>query len=235
MKKIILCLFLFASLFSKGVAQSILVEYEEKQMNNLNHFDVWVTDSVTAMIGHSDEATLIVAPYLKHKRNGFTYCRETFMGNSNFYVKDSLHNFKWVLIPDTATILKRKCMSAKTTFRGREYKVFYAPSIPISDGPWKLGGLPGLILEAKSTDGFVEWRAIKLNLAYKGSYKIPDISKNTYLDWNTYVEKYHSSVEKLVHAMRSKGITQGAKAKLQVASKEIIHPQLNGEGVNIGD
>ena len=44
---------------------------------------------------------------------------------------------------------------ATTHFRGREWKVWFSEEIPLSLGPWKLGGLPGLIL-AVHCDNFVD-------------------------------------------------------------------------------
>jgi len=38
------------------------------------------------------------------------------------------------------------CRRAIGKFRGREYEVWYTTDIPIPGGPFKLGGLPGLIL-----------------------------------------------------------------------------------------
>ncbi len=55
----------------------------------------------------------------------------------------------WQLIPDsTATIIGYPCQLAKTNFKGRTWFAWYSEDIPISEGPWKLCGLPGLILRA---------------------------------------------------------------------------------------
>ena len=40
-----------------------------------------------------------------------------------------------------------ECQKAQCYFRGRQWTAWFAPGIPISDGPWKFGGLPGLITE----------------------------------------------------------------------------------------
>ncbi len=37
---------------------------------------------------------------------------------------------------------------ATSDFRGRHWTAWFATDIPVSDEPWKLGGLPGLILKA---------------------------------------------------------------------------------------
>lgn len=44
---------------------------------------------------------------------------------------------------------------AKSAFRGRFYEAWFTEEIPYDSGPWKFNGLPGLILEVKSTDGTV--------------------------------------------------------------------------------
>ncbi len=56
---------------------------------------------------------------------------------------------EWEVVADSAkTILGYSCQQARTTLYGRQWTAWYAEDIPMSYGPWKLGGLPGLILEA---------------------------------------------------------------------------------------
>lgn len=58
-------------------------------------------------------------------------------------------NIEWNLVDDsTRTILGYECMLATCDYHGRRWSAWFAPEIPVSDGPWKLCGLPGLILEA---------------------------------------------------------------------------------------
>ena len=57
----------------------------------------------------------------------------------------------WTMYEDsTITVLGMECKKATTNFRGRYWEVWYTEEIPISQGPWKLCGLPGMILKANS-------------------------------------------------------------------------------------
>ena len=61
---------------------------------------------------------------------------------------DSLHTQTWAMGDSTREVLGYTCQQATADFRGRRWTAWFATDIPISDGPWKLGGLPGLILKA---------------------------------------------------------------------------------------
>ena len=56
----------------------------------------------------------------------------------------------WTLTDDTLTVNGYHCQQATATFRGVAWTVWYTEEIPSSAGPWRLRGLPGLIVEAKS-------------------------------------------------------------------------------------
>jgi len=58
---------------------------------------------------------------------------------------------EWEVLPETTTILNYPCNKATTRFKGREWTVWFTTAIPRSEGPWKLCGLPGLILRAEDS------------------------------------------------------------------------------------
>ena len=47
----------------------------------------------------------------------------------------------------TKTILGYECQKAECEFRGRHWTAWFASEVPVSNGPWKFGGLSGLIME----------------------------------------------------------------------------------------
>ncbi|MPM68100.1 hypothetical protein SDC9_115031 [bioreactor metagenome] len=65
----------------------------------------------------------------------------------DYIYKDKLNAQEWQFADSTKTILNYPCQMATCDFRGRRWTAWFAPDIPISDGPWKFGGLPGLIME----------------------------------------------------------------------------------------
>lgn len=65
-----------------------------------------------------------------------------------YYEEDHLPQ-EWTPAEGDTVILGYNCMKAHASFRGRGWTAWYAVDIPISLGPWKLSGLPGIIMKAE--------------------------------------------------------------------------------------
>ena len=71
------------------------------------------------------------------------------------YYTESLLEMEWTVVEDSiATVLGYNCLMAETDYHGRHWKAWFTPEIPVPFGPWKLHGLPGLILKAEANGGF---------------------------------------------------------------------------------
>lgn len=83
-----------------------------------------------------------------------------------YTVTDSVPVIHWQIFPDTRLLNGTiRVQKARGWYGGRWYTAWFAPAIPWPDGPWKLGGLPGLILEASDEDKKVVFRFHSLRSA----------------------------------------------------------------------
>ena len=73
-------------------------------------------------------------------------------GIDKFVYEETPEEWTWEISDSTKNILGYECVKASTDFHGRKWITWFSPEIPVSNGPWKLGGLPGVILEASTDD-----------------------------------------------------------------------------------
>lgn len=90
--------------------------------------------------------------YYRNLNTKFLFCRGSALDSNlkhkpYLYKDHGAHNLSWILKDEYKTISDYKCQKATVNFRGRSYEAWFTTEIPLPYGPWKLGGLPGLILE----------------------------------------------------------------------------------------
>ena len=66
---------------------------------------------------------------------------------------EPLGEIQWEISDSTKSVLGYDCIKATANYHGRNWAAWFAPDIPLQEGPWKLTGLPGLILEASESTG----------------------------------------------------------------------------------
>lgn len=105
-------------------------------------------------------------------------------GAGFLWVKDSLYPMKWIIDTATKKVADLNCTKARCQFRGRNYTAWFTNDIPISKGPWKFGGLPGLIVELEDDQQFFSARFAKISNRAK-PVKIPSAK----IAWKDFVIK----------------------------------------------
>lgn len=79
------------------------------------------------------------------------------IGFNDFRVEIPTPEINWKIEDKFREIGGIQCQKAIGDFSGRKYIAWFAPSIPFPYGPWKLGGLPGIILEVADSKNEVQF------------------------------------------------------------------------------
>ncbi|MUV03161.1 GLPGLI family protein [Flavobacterium rakeshii] len=108
----------------------------------------------------------------------FTFTAPKLYEKGKIIIQDSLPNIKWKITNETKVILNFKCQKAIGEYKCREYVVWFTKNIPLNIGPWHLNGLPGAILEAKATDQYLEFTAIRVQHVKNNSKDIKNKKNN---------------------------------------------------------
>lgn len=96
---------------------------------------------------------------------------------NRYLVSESLPGFGWQLQDETMTIDEYVCKKATGNYAGRKWTVWYAEELAVPYGPWKLRGLPGMVLKAEDSKGIFSFtfagltrKAVPIREMGKGSY-----------------------------------------------------------------
>lgn len=87
---------------------------------------------------------------------------------------DTLPQIDWKLTDEEKKINGYPVHKATARFRGRSYTAWYTKAIPIPAGPWKLHGLPGLIVEAYDDTGEVKMVMTQLEVPVRQEIQIAE-------------------------------------------------------------
>lgn len=84
--------------------------------------------------------------YYKNLSKGLKTEKRDFLGRV-FLMNGAIPEFKWKIAPEQKKILDYVVQKATTTIDTTEIIAWFTPQIQISNGPYKYGNLPGMILE----------------------------------------------------------------------------------------
>lgn len=127
---------------------------------------------------------------------------------------------EWEITDETKDIIGYQCFKATTDYRGRRWTAWFTPEIPVQDGPWKLCGLPGLILEASDNHDEYHFVAngLKQNgiadvgfLCYRDNRGVSKVSRDKF--FNSWWKYTNSNFSGKMAAMYSKGSKPGDNTK----------------------
>ena len=140
-----------------------------------------------------------------------------YKGERLFSYTEPVSEIEWTIMEDSInTILGYECVMAKSDYHGRTWTVWFSPEIPIQDGPWKLRGLPGVILSADGGDDFhIEATEIgNTSHPVPDMYLVDDYEKSERKKILADHEYYENNLESILAAQGIKINADGSPANL---------------------
>ena len=154
-----------------------------------------------------------------------------FMWGDQIFVHEIATKINWKISTETKKIGKFNCKKATARFRGRNYTAWFTSEIPVPFGPWKLNGLPGLILEAYDTEKNVYWYFKSVEYPSKTKEPLSNIrnikgQRANYLSIPEFKkvceEKVQEQYEKMILVAKQHPGVVAEKGKIKDAFIEII-------------
>ena len=71
----------------------------------------------------------------------------------NLFSYDDEPKLQWSILPDKEKVGAYNAQKATTEFGGRKWTAWFTTDLPYQDGPYKFGGLPGLIVKVEDDKG----------------------------------------------------------------------------------
>lgn len=168
-----------------------------------------------------------VEVYKNFPANKNTVTYRTFGEGPTYLYTENKIAFDWKILPDSKKYLGYSCQKATTTFRGRAYEAWFTLDIPISEGPYKFAGLPGLILQIRDTNNQYVYNCIgiqkgnKPNAIKMWDWKYETITREKL---NIFLKRIH---ENPIGYLKTSGISvmqKGGNRKIEPVSESIRSP-----------
>ncbi|SNU10610.1 GLPGLI family protein [Prevotellaceae bacterium KH2P17] len=144
-----------------------------------------IADSVTKAHGSVQEALRLIGQYPTPRSFEYVFNNYPIQGQrtiadreyKSFYYKEPIAPITWTIQPRDTTILNMPCQFATCTYGNRKWTACFTSSIPVQAGPWKLQGLPGLILYAHDDSGIFSFECFEIRQG-EGTVSIPSLDKS---------------------------------------------------------
>ncbi len=144
--------------------------------------------------------------YMNFKSNELL-STELLSNGQRCYVQDVIPKLNWKLLPEKKQIGSYRCQRASALFRCAEYEAWFTTDIPLSVGPWKVGGLPGLIVSLSNKRTKITYKLLSAKYPLIESSVVivaPIPSKGKFMSFKDFATKEKAEQEKMITFLRAK-------------------------------
>jgi len=73
------------------------------------------------------------------------------ISTTHYRYEEPANSLNWTITPAMATVAGYACQRATASYGGRQWEAWFTREVPVSEGPYKFYGLPGLIVKVSDT------------------------------------------------------------------------------------
>ena len=166
----------YSTILQFGTEQSRFLDYLAYRVDSLANAGA-PEDLIAKANNDADRSAFYFEPVIfQNWPEGSMTVDDVLVPGTFTYSENMAH--EWTFGNGQKEICGYPCKEAKTSYGGREWTVWFAPSIPSNAGPWKLGGLPGLIMEAQDAEGIHHFTATALRKAACPIVRVQDAGRD---------------------------------------------------------
>ncbi|MGQ1944594.1 GLPGLI family protein [Ornithobacterium rhinotracheale] len=138
--------------------------------------------------------------------------------NKEKYIYDKLDRMQWKIEEgEIIDCMGFKCQKATTENRGRKWEVLFTNDLNFNAAPWKFYGLPGVILSAKTDDGFFNFKAVKINVLPENIEINNPFKKKQIISFDDYVNKYKELMDTIVSSLKTEDSSTSSTASINTS------------------
>lgn len=192
-----------------------LKNYEAKltfsEQESCFEFKLFESDSVIVENNDKNGHKTIAIPYTRQQSINVNLrekkIRELKHFKSAYLVEDTLSLPQWDITNEVRTISNHQCQKATTTYKGRTYEVWFTNEYPTIYGPWKLNGLPGLIILAHDKKNEVIFEAVEIQKIDKNICHIDNSAKHiSRNEFEKLIKNWQKDYEERLKSMGNRSI-----------------------------
>lgn len=150
--------------------------------------------------------------------------------NAVIYLKEEIPEINWNITDGTKEIGNYNVQKATGQFRGRHYTAWFTRKIPLPYGPWKLHGLPGLILQAYDESGNIYFSATKIEFKNIGSIEPISLTGGEKVVSLSEYKNIMKNFKKHIKRATVKQVSNVAN-KIGLSNKDLAEMEFNYPGI----
>ncbi|MBZ9632375.1 GLPGLI family protein [Salegentibacter sp. LM13S] len=212
----------------ESIQEETMVLYRGDNISRFTSENFLKHDSINELRKKNFEKTgrFMAPPQTKFKYKLFKNFPE---GRLYFFEKIARDRFKyteqlplqeWEIHPETKEISGYNVQKATTTFSGRDYIAWFTSEIPISDGPYKFSGLPGLIIEIADTKNYYHFKLSGFKEIETEATVSIDEDRYTKVSKNDFLTAQESYTRDPLGTLSKAGITIGWSEQEEKSAKK---------------